>query len=145
ARCRPAHGPARVARPRRPRLSTRAGRAHPGAAGRIAMTVSRTGTVGGEARPWTPAPDAETTAWLDALNADGHVREEAIARLHALLLRAARFEVARRLASAPHQRGDLDDIALQSADDALIAVLAKLGDFRGHSRFTTWAYKFALL
>ena len=40
---------------------------------------------------------------------------------------------------------DLDDIALQSADDALVAVLAKLDEFRGHSRFTTWAFKFALL
>src|SRR5206468_2712853 len=34
---------------------------------------------------------------------------------------------------------------LQSAGDALIAVLAKLDDFRGESRFTTWAYKFAIL
>jgi RNA polymerase sigma-70 factor (ECF subfamily) len=40
---------------------------------------------------------------------------------------------------------ELGDIALQSADDALVAVLAKLDDFRGRSRFTTWAYKFALL
>ena len=40
---------------------------------------------------------------------------------------------------------DRDDVALQSADDALVAVLAKLGDFRGQSRFTTWAYKFAVL
>ena len=39
----------------------------------------------------------------------------------------------------------LDDLATQSADDALVAVLAKLDDFRGESRFTTWAYKFALL
>ncbi len=45
-----------------------------------------------------------------------------------------------------HLRGnDLDDVALQSADDALVAVLAKLDRFRGQSRFTTWAYKFALL
>ena len=85
--------------------------------------------------------DAESRSWLDALNADGHVREEAIARLHALLVRAARFEVARRRPAGE----DLDDIALQSADDALVAVLAKLGSFRGQSRFTTWAYKFALL
>jgi RNA polymerase sigma-70 factor, ECF subfamily len=27
----------------------------------------------------------------------------------------------------------------------MVAVLAKLDDFRGESRFTTWAYKFALL
>jgi RNA polymerase sigma-70 factor, ECF subfamily len=91
-----------------------------------------------------PAPsqlDAESLSWLDALRSEGHVREEAIARLHALLLRAARFEVARR----GGHREDLDDIAVQSADDALVAVLAKLDDFRGRSRFTTWAYKFALL
>jgi RNA polymerase sigma-70 factor, ECF subfamily len=90
--------------------------------------------------------DAESQSWLQSLSADGHVREEAVARLHALLLRAARFEVGRRRARMPGWGGeDLDDIALQSADDALIAVLAKLGDFRGQSRFTTWAYKFAVL
>lgn len=45
----------------------------------------------------------------------------------------------------PHLRGsDLEDLAQQSADDALLAVLAKLGEFRGESRFTTWVYKFAL-
>ena len=40
---------------------------------------------------------------------------------------------------------DLDDIANQAADDALVSVLARLDDFRGASRFTTWVYKFALL
>jgi RNA polymerase sigma-70 factor (ECF subfamily) len=69
-----------------------------------------------------------------------------VARLHELLLRAARFEVNRRRAALPHLRGDdFDDLALQSADDALVAVLAKLDDYRGDSKFTTWAYKFALL
>jgi RNA polymerase sigma-70 factor (ECF subfamily) len=97
--------------------------------------------------PPIPSPpeslDAESRGWMDALRSEGHVREDAVARLHALLLRAARFEVARRRATVPG--GDLDDIALQSADDALVAVLAKLDDFRGRSRFTTWAYKFAIL
>jgi RNA polymerase sigma-70 factor (ECF subfamily) len=74
------------------------------------------------------------------------VHEDALARLHALLLRAARFEVARRRPTLPHLRGDeLDDIALEAADDALVSVLARLDDFRGASRFTTWVYKFALL
>jgi RNA polymerase sigma-70 factor (ECF subfamily) len=41
--------------------------------------------------------------------------------------------------------GDFDDLAHQAADDALVAVLGKLDDFRGESRFTTWAHKFALL
>jgi RNA polymerase sigma-70 factor (ECF subfamily) len=70
----------------------------------------------------------------------------AIAELHELLLRAARFEVGRRRAALSHVRGEeLDDIAQQAADDALMAVLAKLDTYRGASRFTTWAYKFALL
>jgi RNA polymerase sigma-70 factor, ECF subfamily len=91
--------------------------------------------------------DIESRRWLDSLSSgDIHVRDGAIAMLHALLLRAARFEVARRRATAPHLHGrELDDLALQSADDALVAVLAKLDRFKGQSRFTTWAYKFGLL
>jgi RNA polymerase sigma-70 factor (ECF subfamily) len=90
--------------------------------------------------------DLESRAWLDALGGEGADRDEAIARLHALLLRAARFEVARRRPALPYLRGnELDDIALEAADDALVSVLARLSDFRGLSRFTTWAYKFALL
>jgi RNA polymerase sigma-70 factor, ECF subfamily len=90
--------------------------------------------------------DPDSREWLDALRDEGADRDAAIARLHDLLLRAARFEVARRRASLPHLRGgSVDDLATQSADDALVAVLAKLDQFRGDSRFSTWAYKFALL
>jgi RNA polymerase sigma-70 factor, ECF subfamily len=89
---------------------------------------------------------ADSRAWLGALRATGAERDAAVGRLHELLLRAARFEVARRRAALSHVRGEeLDDLALQAADDALVAVLAKLDDYRGASRFTTWAYKFALL
>ena len=63
-----------------------------------------------------------------------------------MLLRAARFEIERRRGSLPHLRGgDFDDLAHQAADDALVAILGKLDTYRGESRFTTWAYKFALL
>lgn len=99
----------------------------------------------------TPVPpdaplDAESRAWIAALRGGGPDREAALVRLHDLLLRAARFEVRRRGAMLPHLRGgDLDDLAMQSAADAMIALLAKLDTFRGASRFTTWAYKFALL
>jgi RNA polymerase sigma-70 factor (ECF subfamily) len=93
-----------------------------------------------------PPLDGESREWLRALRADGAARDDAIARLHALLLRAARFEVSRRQPTLPHLRGDeLDDIALEAADDALMSVLRRLDDFRGASRFTTWVYKFALL
>ena len=98
----------------------------------------------------TPAPagllDTESRAWLQDLHEHGPAREAAIERLHALLLRAARFEVARRRPHHPHLRGDeFGEIALEAADDALMSVLARLDDFRGDSRFTTWVYKFALL
>src|SRR5262245_14263347 len=90
--------------------------------------------------------DQESRRWLRGLRSEGGERDEAIARLHALLLGAARFEVARRRSSLPHLRGDeLPDIAMEAADDALMSVLRRLDDFRGDSRFTTWAYKFALL
>ena len=90
--------------------------------------------------------DDESRTWLRDLRAEGRRKDETVARLHALLLRAARFECARRRPALPHLRGnDLDDIANQAADDALVSVLARLDDFRGASRFTTWVYKFALL
>ena len=98
------------------------------------------------ARARSSSQDAESRQWLEALRSSGPARHDAVADLHALLLRAARFEVSRRrpaLGQVP--RGELDDLAVQAADDALVAVLAKLDDYRGASRFTTWAYKFALL
>ncbi|MGZ4342109.1 MAG: RNA polymerase sigma factor [Solirubrobacteraceae bacterium] len=92
-----------------------------------------------------PHMDPDSRAWLDRLGTPGPARDAAIADLHALLLRAARFEIIRRRPAFPHLRGDdLDDLAQQSADDALMGVLTKLSTFRGDSRFTTWAYKFAL-
>jgi RNA polymerase sigma-70 factor, ECF subfamily len=68
-----------------------------------------------------------------------------VERLHALLLRAAVTELARRRSGAGCSAGYLNDLAIQAADDALMAVLRKLHAYRGESRFTTWAYKFALL
>ena len=90
--------------------------------------------------------DPESREWLESLRGQRATHDEAIARLHALPLRAARFEAIRRRPTLPHLRGgELDDIAMEAADDALMSVLARLDDFRGASRFTTWAYKFALL
>ena len=90
--------------------------------------------------------DSPPCDWVERLRADGPEGRAAVAELHELLLRAARFEVGRRSAELSHLRGgDQDDLAQQAADDALMAVLRKLDDFRGESRFTTWAYKFALL
>jgi RNA polymerase sigma-70 factor (ECF subfamily) len=88
----------------------------------------------------------ESEAWINALSGSGPAYDQAIASLHDLLLGGARFEIARRRNGLGALRGEeLDDVAVQAADDALMAVLGKLDSFRGDSRFTTWAYKFALL
>jgi RNA polymerase sigma-70 factor (ECF subfamily) len=87
------------------------------------------------------ARTSDEDVWIAALRGTAGEREQALAELHALLLRAARFELRRRgLAGS-----DVDDLGTQAADDALMAILGKLDTFRGRSRFTTWAYKFALL
>jgi RNA polymerase sigma-70 factor (ECF subfamily) len=83
--------------------------------------------------------------WLAGLRASGPARDAAIARLHHLLVRAARAEATRRGAGGPVSGPELEDIAAQAADDALLAILGKLDQFRGDSRFTTWAYKFVIL
>jgi RNA polymerase sigma-70 factor, ECF subfamily len=84
--------------------------------------------------------------WITGLTGSAADREEVIADLHALLLRGARFELARRRDSSGHiGRTEEADLATQAADDALVAILAKLDTFRGASRFTTWAYKFVIL
>jgi RNA polymerase sigma-70 factor, ECF subfamily len=94
----------------------------------------------------TGQPGAGSQAWVARLSRPGPDRDAAVTELHALLLRAARFEVRRRRAAFPQLGGaDLDDLAWQSADDALMSVLRRLADFRGDSRFTTWAAKFAIV
>jgi RNA polymerase sigma-70 factor, ECF subfamily len=90
------------------------------------------------------AADSPMVEWTDGLRAPGAVHEETVARLRVLLLRAARFEVQRRRASLPVKGPELEDIAHQAADDAVVAIIAKLDDFRGESRFVTWAYKFVI-
>jgi RNA polymerase sigma-70 factor, ECF subfamily len=108
-------------------------------------SVSRVPTGTSNAAGTAGRGEQESRIWIERLGVTGVERDAALGELHALLLRAARFEVGRRRASTPHLRGgDDDDLAQQSADDALVAILSKLGDFRGESRFTTWAYKFAL-
>jgi RNA polymerase sigma-70 factor (ECF subfamily) len=84
--------------------------------------------------------------WVNALRAEAPVRDDALSRLHALLLRVARAEAWRRRGTlAPQTIVELDDLCMQAADDALAAITRKLDGFKGLSRFTTWAAKFVIL
>ncbi len=89
--------------------------------------------------------DEQSRRWLRELAGDGAGRHAASARLHALLLAGARSELVRRRGSHPLTGVEIDDLANQAADDAFVAVTAKLEQFRGESRFTTWAYRFVVL
>ena len=90
------------------------------------------------------AVDGESAEWLRTLGADGTEREQACTRLHELLLRVAHREIHRRGGQLPISGPELEDLAHQAAADALLAIVAKLDQFRGESRFTTWAYKFVI-
>ena len=88
--------------------------------------------------------DEQSAQWLRELSEHGDGRDPAVARLHGLLLRAAITEASRRSGTNGIVGQELEDLAHQAADDATMSVLRRLSDFRGESRFTTWAYKFAI-
>lgn len=84
-------------------------------------------------------------AWVAALRGPTGARQEATADLHALLTRGARFALSRSHQGPGEIPSDeVDALATQAADAALCDVVASLDSFRGRSRFTTWASKFAI-
>jgi RNA polymerase sigma-70 factor (ECF subfamily) len=97
------------------------------------------------ARGGSAASDAAEPSWADELQPQSPHRDDAVRRLHALLLRAARAELSRRAPRVGIAGPEVDDLAHQAADDAVVSILRRLAEFRGESRFTTWAYKFAIL
>jgi RNA polymerase sigma-70 factor (ECF subfamily) len=83
--------------------------------------------------------------WVEQLRSGHPRREQTVAKLHEVLLRVARHELSRRRGQLGSIRGpEFDDLAQQAADDALVNILGRLDEFQGLSRFTTWAYKFAM-
>lgn len=84
--------------------------------------------------------------WPELLATTGPGRDAALRQLHLLLVRAARHQVG-MMGVRPSELGGvrIDDLVNQAADEATVAVLAKLPTFEGRSRFTTWAYKFGIL
>lgn len=83
--------------------------------------------------------------WFDALSNQGMQQGEALEELRRLLLRAALFTLVTHLTDL-QEMSENERVALaeECAQEALMAVLARLGDFRGDSKFTTWVYKFGV-
>jgi RNA polymerase sigma-70 factor (ECF subfamily) len=97
-----------------------------------------------------PAPrwplDLESRSWLERLHAAEPTRASAVAELYERLRREAAFHIRHRVRNRTElHRGDIDDLATEAAGDALMSLLRKLDDFRGESRFWTWARRFAAL
>jgi RNA polymerase sigma-70 factor, ECF subfamily len=89
--------------------------------------------------------DRTSRQWVAQLHPDHLRHAHAAARLHDVLQRAAFHELHRRRGQLEGLSGpELDDVAQQCADDAMMKILARIDDFEGLSRFTTWAYKFVI-
>ena len=86
-----------------------------------------------------------TDEWVAALRGTAAERADATTRLYDVLLRIARSELHRRSGQHRITGPEQDDIAHHAAADALLAITAKLDQFRGESRFTTWAFRFVML
>jgi RNA polymerase sigma-70 factor, ECF subfamily len=91
------------------------------------------------------ARDTASRRWVEQLHPKHPRHEHAAARLHEVLQRAALHELHRRRAQLTALSGpELDDVAQQCANDAMMKILAHVAEFEGLSRFTTWAYKFVI-
>jgi RNA polymerase sigma-70 factor, ECF subfamily len=88
----------------------------------------------------------EPADWVAALSGEGAEQVAALRQLHAMMVRAAGHQVSRMRGALPDDSPVTVEVLVNSAaDEAMTALLAKLHTFEGRSRFTTWAYKFAIL
>jgi RNA polymerase sigma-70 factor (ECF subfamily) len=94
----------------------------------------------------TVSADVEPVEWVRALGSSGVDRDLALKQLHLLMLRAARHQANRMRTALPDPSSVAVEVLVnQAADEAMTALLGKLHTFEGRSRFTTWAFKFAVL
>jgi RNA polymerase sigma-70 factor (ECF subfamily) len=86
--------------------------------------------------------DRDSAEWLASLR--GRKREEATSRLFKILLHVARNEIRRRNPATIITGPEVDDLAHQAAADAVLLITRRIDEFRGESRFTTWACSFVI-
>ena len=75
------------------------------------------------------------------MRSGGAEQADAISDLRAYVLRAAVHALRRRGGASST---DVNQLAEDCAQSAVLAILQHLDDFRGASRFTTWVYSFAI-
>ena len=92
-----------------------------------------------------PAQTFSDRMWVERLAGSGPQHDDAVARLHALLLRAARHRVAGMSEAPGLGAARREEIVHAAADAAVVSLLGRLDTFEGRSKFTTWAYKFGIL
>jgi RNA polymerase sigma-70 factor, ECF subfamily len=91
-----------------------------------------------------PERDDANARWTAALTQPGAARERAADALYTYLLRAARSEISRRTDTSRLSGAERDDLAHQASADALVSIIRRIPDFRGESKFTTWARSFVI-
>ncbi len=83
--------------------------------------------------------------WLRDLRVQGPEQQEAINDLREYLLRAVLYFFSQNPGDLRHlAREEIEQVAEDLAQDALLTILKHLDEFRGESKFTTWAYRFAI-
>lgn len=83
--------------------------------------------------------------WIDTLRGRGVGHDDAVRRLRQMVARAAAHQVHRMpQVWAELGRVRAEEIIESAADEATMAVLARLDRFEGRSRFSTWVYKFGI-
>jgi RNA polymerase sigma-70 factor, ECF subfamily len=89
--------------------------------------------------------DGASRRWVEQLRVGHPCHDQAVGSLHDVLRRVALSELSRRRHQLRSVTGpEFEDLAQQAADEALVTILDRLDQFRGLSRFTTWAYKFVV-
>lgn len=84
--------------------------------------------------------DRTNQEWLQDLNSGGSRQEGAVSDLRDLLLRAALYFFSRNIGDFKGlDHREVVQRAEDCAQDALVAVMEHIPEFRGESKFTTWA------
>jgi RNA polymerase sigma-70 factor (ECF subfamily) len=92
-----------------------------------------------------PTQDLPDEIWIERLAGSGPLHIDAVARLHTMLLRVARHRVNGMPEAARLGHTRREEVVHAAADAAVVSLLGRLDTFEGRSKFTTWAYRFAVL